>query len=230
MKDIRRVNFGYFIRPAMETGTGQPRVEPVLGYLVSLPEGWLLFDTGMGGGPAELDAHYRPVRRPLGDAVRRAGVRPHQIRWVVNCHLHFDHCGGNPSLTGRPVFTQRIELAQARSTEFYTLPELVDFPHARYEELDGEAEVLPGVWVTPTPGHTDGHQSVVVRRPDGTVVLAGQAHDTTTAYSADMLAWQAHRDGVGPPLPPYRPWIDRLMQLDPHRVLFAHDMAVWEPS
>jgi N-acyl homoserine lactone hydrolase len=49
---VRRVDFGYFIRPAGETGTGQPRVEPVVGYLVAQPEGWLLFDTGMGAGPA----------------------------------------------------------------------------------------------------------------------------------------------------------------------------------
>jgi hypothetical protein len=39
---VRRVDFGYFIRPAGETGTGQPQVEPVVGYLVAQPDGWLL--------------------------------------------------------------------------------------------------------------------------------------------------------------------------------------------
>src|SRR5436190_22891448 len=43
---VRRVDFGYFIRPAQETGTGVPRVEPCLGYAVSHPEGMILFDTG----------------------------------------------------------------------------------------------------------------------------------------------------------------------------------------
>ena len=228
MNDVRRVDFGYFVRPASETGTGQLRVEPVLGYLVGQPDGWLLFDTGMGAGPPELEAHYRPVRRALAEAVRRAGVEVAKIRWVANCHLHFDHCGGNPLLADRPLFTQRTELAQARSTEHYTLPHLVDFGGARYEQLDGETEVLPGVWVLPTPGHTDGHQSLVVRRPDGTVVVAGQAHDTATQYSADQLAWQADRDGIDPPVPPYRRWLDRLMAFDPRQVVFVHEMAVWE--
>ena len=48
---VRRVDFGYFVRPPEETGTGEPRVEPCLGYLVVHPEGTLLFDTGMGGDP-----------------------------------------------------------------------------------------------------------------------------------------------------------------------------------
>src|ERR1700728_88938 len=130
------------------------------------------------------------VRRGgLGDLVAAAGeaevgARVEDVRLVVNCHLHFDHCGGNPDLPGRPIFTQRVELETARTAENYTLPELIDAPGLRYEVLDGEAEVLPGVLVVPTPGHTAGHQSVVVRGGDGTVVIAGQSHDTATGYSA----------------------------------------------
>ncbi len=51
---VRRLDYGYFVRPAEETGTGVPRVEPVLGYLVDHPDGRLLLDTGMGRHP-ELD-------------------------------------------------------------------------------------------------------------------------------------------------------------------------------
>jgi N-acyl homoserine lactone hydrolase len=174
---VRRVDFGYFVRPAEETGIGIPRVEPCLGYLVDHADGMLLFDTGMGSDP-EVDAHYRPRRQPLEDALVAAGVRAAQIGLVANCHLHFDHCGGNPLLVGRPVFTQRIELDAARHTQDYTLPELIDTPGTRYEELDGEFEVLPGVFLLPTPGHTEGHQSLLVRRGDGTVIVAGQSHDT----------------------------------------------------
>ena len=217
MTSVRRVDFGYFIRPAEETGTGAPRVEPCLGYLVDHPDGLLLVDTGMGAHP-EVDAHYRPTRIPLARAVGNVD----DVRYVVNCHLHFDHCGGNPQLVGRPVFTQRVELDAARRERDYTLPELIDAPGMTYVELDGEAEILPGVLVIPTPGHTAGHQSIVVREPDGTVVVAGQSHDTATAYSADALA---HRAAVG-----VQPaWIARLAALDPRRVVFAHDNAVWEP-
>jgi N-acyl homoserine lactone hydrolase len=225
---VRRVDLGYFVRPAAETGTGSARVEPCLGYLVDHPDGLLLLDTGMGSHP-DVDAHYQPLRHPLPAALAAAGTRPEDIRLVVNCHLHFDHCGGNPGLAGRPIFTQRAELAAARTTADYTLPELVDAPGLRYEELDGEAEVLPGVLVLPTPGHTAGHQSVVVRRSDGTVVIAGQSHDTATGYSADVLAWRAHRASHGHGLPSFPDWIDRLQRFDPARVVFAHDHSVWEP-
>ena len=226
---VRRVDFGYFVRPGEETGTGTPRVEPCLGYLVDHPDGLILLDTGMGSHP-EVDAHYRPRRRGLVTALAGAGVRPDDIALVVNCHLHFDHCGGNPALRGRPIVTQRVELESALGTPEYTLPELVDSPGLRYERLDGEAEILPGVLVVPTPGHTAGHQSLVVRRPDGTVVVAGQSHDTATAYGSDVLAWRAHRDRHATDLPPTPAWIDRLQRFDPRRVVFAHDNAVWEPA
>ena len=225
---VRRVDFGYFVRPVEETGTGAARVEPCLGYLVVHPDGVLLFDTGMGSHP-EVDAHYRPRRRPLAAAVGRAGVHLGEVTLVSNCHLHFDHCGGNPELAGRPIFTQKTELTAARHIEDYTLPELVDTPGLRYEELSGEAEILAGVFVIPTPGHTDGHHSLVVRGDDGTVIVAGQSHDTASGYAADALAWRAHRDAHGQPLPVPPAWMDRLQRLDPARVVFAHDHSVWQP-
>jgi N-acyl homoserine lactone hydrolase len=215
------VDFGYFVRPASETGTGRCRVEPALGYLIDHPGGGLvLVDTGMGRHP-EVDAHYRPRRVPLSGALAAVGVRVDEIGYVVNCHLHFDHCGGNPELGGRPVFAQRAELALARGGE-HTLPELIDYPGARYEELDGEAEILPGVVILPTPGHTSGHQSVVVRRGDGTVVVAGQSHDNASLFTGDVLA---QHSGVGH----YPGWLHRILAFDPKQVVFAHDNAVWTP-
>jgi len=220
--NVRRVDLGWFIRPAEETGTGSPRVEPTLGYLVDHPAGALLVDTGMGRDPWVED-HYRPHRVPLPEALTAAGSTIDDIRYVVNCHLHFDHCGGNPALAGRPVFAQRAELAAARAESGYTLPELIDHVGARYEELDGETEILPGVLIVPTPGHTTGHQSLVVTRGDGTVIVAGQSHDNATLFTGDVLARHA---GVGAP----PSWIDRLMALDPREVVFAHDNAVWTPG
>lgn len=224
---VRRVDFGYFVRPAEETGTGAARVEPCLGYLVDHPDGLVLLDTGMGSDP-DVDAHYRPARRSLPAALADVGVRAQDIALVANCHLHFDHCGGNPELAGRPIFTQRIELEAAREAD-YTLPDLIDAPGLRYEQLDGEAEILPGVLVVPTPGHTAGHQSLVVHADDGTVVVAGQSHDTASAYSGDALAWRGAQDDHSSLLPLTPAWIDRLQRLDPRRVVFAHDHAVWQP-
>ena len=226
---VRRLDLGYFVRPAAETGLGQPRVEPVLAYLVRRAEGLLLFDTGIGAVDPETEAHYRPRRRPLEQALAGAGAALADVSLVVNCHLHFDHCGGNPLLAGTPILVQEAELAAARRGG-HTVDELVDFPGAAYREVAGETEVWPGVWLIPTPGHTDGHQSLVVRERDGTVVLAGQAHDAAWHFTCDHLARQAVLDGLGPPLPAYRPWLDRLAGFDPRRVLFAHDCSVWEPA
>ena len=227
---VRRVDFGYFVRPAAETGTGAARVEPCLGYLVEHPDGLLLVDSGMGSHP-EVDAHYRPRRRPLVQALAGVGVTAADVALVLNCHLHFDHCGGNPQLArgGSRVLVQRTELAEARTTTDYTLPELLEVGESRYEQLDGEAEVWPGVLVLPTPGHTAGHQSVVVRCGDGTVVVAGQSHDTATGFGAEVLALRAENDGHEPGTPATPAWLHRLLRLDPARVVFAHDHAVWQP-
>jgi len=53
-----------------------------------------------------------------------------------------------------------------------------------------------------------GHQSLIVRRLDGAVIVAGQSHDTATQYAADQLAWRAQRDAHGQPLPGIPDWID----------------------
>ncbi|MBU2662087.1 MBL fold metallo-hydrolase [Actinoplanes bogorensis] len=219
---VRRVAYGHFIRPAEETGTGTPRAEPTFGYLIDHPrDGLLLLDTGMGGNP-EIDAWYKPTRIPLPAALKSAGANLTDIRMVANCHLHFDHCGGNPQLPGRPVFAQRAELALARAPESHTLPELVDHPGATIEPVDGEAEIMPGVRLLPTPGHTEGHQSVVITRRDGTLIVAGQSHDNASQFTTDALN---HQTGVAAP----PAWLPRLLALDPRQILFAHDNAVWTP-
>ncbi len=226
--DVIRLELGTFVRPAEETGTGSPRVETVLGYLARTPAGLLLLDTGLGEADAETEEWYRPRRITIREALGPLGLGTDDIDVVVNCHLHFDHIGGNPAFAGRPIHCQRIELDAARS-EGYTAPHLVDFADARYELLDGEAEIAPGVHVIPTPGHVDGHQSVVLECDDGSIVLAGQSHDTASAWSADALAKRAHDLGHTDPLPLPSPWMSRLLEFDPRQVVFAHDAAVWVP-
>ena len=67
------------------------------------------------------------------------------------------------------------------------------------------------------------------RCEDGSVVLAGQSHDTASAWSADVLANAAPALGHTDPLPVSPAWMERLLAFDPKRVVFAHDAAVWEP-
>jgi N-acyl homoserine lactone hydrolase len=106
--DIRRVDFGYFIRPAAETRAGKDRVESLLGYLIDHPDGLVLFDTGLGFADAETEAHYRPQRRSLDDALHGAGATADHVQVIVNCHLHFDHCGGNPAFPGHHRAVGRV--------------------------------------------------------------------------------------------------------------------------
>ncbi len=226
--DVRRITLGSFVRPAEETG-GEPRVEGVYGYLVRHDHGLVLLDTGIGEGDAGTEEWYRPQRVPLPQALNTAGTTIDDLDLVVNCHLHFDHCGGNPLLRSTPILAQRAELATARAGD-YTFDHLLDHPGASYRELDGETEVLPGLHVVPTPGHVAGHQSLVVECEDGSIVLAGQSHDTASAWSADVLAATARDHGHTDPLPLAPPWIERLLAFDPKRVVFAHDAAVWEPT
>jgi glyoxylase-like metal-dependent hydrolase (beta-lactamase superfamily II) len=227
MTKIRRLDYGYIVRPGFEYGADAPRAEPIHGYLLRHNGKLVLFDTGIGGAAhAELNAHYRPHRVSLPAALATAGVSVSDIDLVINCHLHFDHCGGNPLLAGKPVFVQAAELALARSAN-YTLPELADFPGVSYVELTGETEIAPGLWIIPTPGHTAGHQSLAAVHPDGTVVLAGQAHDFAAEFSASVTGLRAVRDGLAAPLPAYPAWLERILAFDPQRVVFAHDASEW---
>jgi N-acyl homoserine lactone hydrolase len=131
------------------------------------PDGLVLVDTGMIDTTPELDEQWHPTPHPLPeDVVTRVAV-------VVNTHLHFDHCGGNRLFPGLPIHVQRRELADARTEDDYTIPEWVDFPGVTYVEHDGEGEILPGVRLLPAPGHTAGHQVVVVDTDEGPVVLGG---------------------------------------------------------
>jgi metal-dependent hydrolase (beta-lactamase superfamily II) len=203
-------------------------MEPILGYAIDHPNGLILFDTGMAEADPETEEHYRPVRRDFLEALRNAGVNLEQPHWIVNSHLHLDHCGGNRNFPRCPIVVQRSELARAHDAD-YTVLSAVDFEGATYHELQGEAELEPGVWVIPTPGHTEGHQSLVVRCEDGTVVCAGQAADSASEFASALLARQVMHNTFISELPPTLPPVERLLAFDPRRIVFAHDLSVVVP-
>src|SRR5919201_1859625 len=137
------------------------------------PDGLVLVDTGMiDTTPAIEDDGEEWHPHPLPDELLS------RVAVVVNTHLHSDHCGGNRLFPGIPIHVQRRELADARTKDDYTVREWVDFPGATYVEHDGEAEILPGVKLLPAPGHTAGHQIVVVETDEGPVVLGGDVGDS----------------------------------------------------
>ena len=131
---------------------------PVYVHVIDHPDARVLVDTGMTQlHPAVDDMDPRLI--PLSE---QADFDLAGIDIVVNTHLHFDHCGGNHLFTGKPIYVQRRELDDARSKDDYTIREWVDAPGVRYVPVDGALELLPGLRLVPTPGHTPGSQVVVV--------------------------------------------------------------------
>jgi glyoxylase-like metal-dependent hydrolase (beta-lactamase superfamily II) len=156
---------------------------PVHGFVITHPGGAVLVDTGVGGPPDMLD-DWRVVNRSVADALAELDMSPADIGLVINTHLHFDHCGQNAVFRHAPVYVQRAELSRAKR-ESPELCEWFDFMNARFELLDGDAEVLPGLEVIATPGHTEGHQCVVVRGDqDGPGGSGGRGLHTTAVRSS----------------------------------------------
>ena len=196
---------------------------PVHGFVVTHPGGAVLVDTGVGGPQQWLD-DWRVVNRSVADALADLGMSPADIGLVINTHLHFDHCGQNAVFPHAPCYVQRAELSRAERES----PELYDwfgFMNARFELLDGDAEVLPGLEVIATPGHTAGHQCVVVRDEGGVFdLLIGDAAYTPRIYAdpgSDRLpAGQASDVAV------WRDSVRRIRSLGPERVHFCHHTDV----
>ena len=139
----------------------------------------------------------------LLDALHDAGYTAADVKWVINTHLHFDHAGGNtyrdPARVGddegvlRPTFpnatyvVQRGDLEFARKTNertraSYLGPNFEPIADAgKFKMLNGDAEVLPGIFARVTPGHVPWHQAVLVE--DG---------GETAAFVADLIPTASH--------------------------------------
>jgi N-acyl homoserine lactone hydrolase len=220
---IARLDVGEFTFPPDEPWPGETGV--VVAYLVRDPDGILLFDTGLGLGESELDARYQPVPRPIEDVLRPEGLRLGDIDVVVNCHLHADHAGQNVTFRGIPIYVQPAEQKAARNPD-YTIQAWIDGPGVDYRPVAGDHEILPGITILATPGHSPGHQSLLVVTDEGPTVLAGQA-----VYSVGEWTGRAGaREGrsSAPDQPAYDRSVDRLKGLDPVRVWFGHDRETWE--
>ena len=164
--------------------------------LIETPAGRVLVETGIG---ERYDEHHREQRGVHGDpilpALRAAGFDPGTVDLVALSHLHFDHAGGLVAADGRAAFPRARIVAQRAEWEFAMganprLHASYDQPELRLAEawgLDGAAddttEVLPGVTVVRTGGHSGGHQAIVVRGTERTIGFFGDLC---------MRAWSAN--------------------------------------
>jgi N-acyl homoserine lactone hydrolase len=199
---------------------------PVHGFVVTHPGGAVLVDTGCGG-PDEWLNDWRVVNRSVADELAGLDMTPADIGLVINTHLHFDHCGQNAVFSHAACAVQRTELDRAKR-EARELYDWFAFLDARWELLDGDTEIVPGLSVITTPGHTVGHQCVLIATADGQDLLIGDA-----AYTPRQFAGPPDED-----LPPgqaadpvaWRGSLGRIKSLAPARVHFCHHTDVLHGS
>jgi N-acyl homoserine lactone hydrolase len=201
----------------------------IFAFALRHPSGLILYETGIGQGSEVLDNYYQVNHRSIEAELEVHGHGVADVRLVVNSHLHFDHCGNNMSFPGVPIFVQAIEYEVARQPN-YTVPEWVDFEGAEYAVITGDAQVASGVRVISTPGHTAGHQSLVLDTRSGTVALAGQAIYSKAEYEHIRTTGTTHEEDPPPDPVQYLASATRLLALRPLRVYFSHDRAVWNES
>lgn len=149
---------------------------PVFGYCIHHPDGPILVDTGVGYGNKFIDDLYHPQRVDIGQLLDRSGVEIDEVVAVVNSHLHFDHCGQNPSLfdSGAVFYAQAVELETVENDRFYTDASWAMAPSERRRAVKGDEQIADGVTILATPGHTSGHQSVLVEADGRRVVIGAQ--------------------------------------------------------
>lgn len=157
--------------------------------LVKGPRATILVETGIG---AKLESRARElhgIERPRGLPLElaAAGSEPASIQFVVNTHLHFDHCGGNTlwqetaaavaAPLAAPAFPNARYLAQRGEWDHAHLRlerDCVSYLDENYDPLvdggrmsllDGDCELVPGVRLVVVPGHTRHMQIVLVPCP-----------------------------------------------------------------
>jgi glyoxylase-like metal-dependent hydrolase (beta-lactamase superfamily II) len=180
---------------------------PILCWLIEHPEGPILVDTGET--PRAMDPGYFPRwQDAVGVHLRALGIEPGALRTVVLTHLHTDHAGGlgDVALPGVEVLLTRRELADATGRLGPVLGYLpqrwppgvrlqgMDFPDGPLGPFPASRRLTRAgdVLAIPTPGHTPGHCSVVVRDADRTVILAGDTSYTEALMDAGRV------DGISP--------------------------------
>ena len=141
----------------------------------------ILVDTGIHD-PKWVNDQIAPCRQRSDEQIVSAlkeglGWKPEDVDIVINTHLHYDHCGNNRRFTNAKFIVQEKEWQAAH----HPIPSQRDIYLAElYDEIDyfawrfvrGEEEILPGIKVFLTPGHSEGHQSVLVKTEEGNLCIS----------------------------------------------------------
>lgn len=223
MPRITRLDLARVELPEGHPAAALGRWVPVHGFLIDHPAGAVLVDTGVGFDNPVIDDLYRPRRVELLGLLARLGVEPDEVVAVINSHLHFDHCGQNPVLFGTEArfFAQASELEIVEADPSYTDRGWALAPHGQRRTVRGDEEIVDGVTVLATPGHTAGHQSVLIEAAGRRIVIGAQV-----VWHHDELEAEVASPANVDPVPELRvaavESIRRLKALDPEVVHLSH--------
>lgn len=153
------------------------------------------------------------------------GLVPDDIDYVLNTHLHFDHCGCNYAFPNSTFLIQKdhYEYAVQHPEEFP--PEYFLIPGLEYEFLYGELTLIPGMDVVRCPGHVPGLQAVVLRLENaGTLVLAMDAISIAEMITDDL--WEAFWNPVLAKHSARR--LSSIAEMQGGQLFYGHDPDWWE--
>ena len=196
----------------------------------------ILVDTGFGD-PERPDLKAWGYLRPLGQAqqpvnqLKTLGVEPGKVDMVVNTHLHNDHCGNNQLFKNSKFFVQKEELRHAfvpdENEKCGNEPfcNRLDFDHPLdYQLMTGDYEIAEGVQILYTPGHTAGHQSVLVKLRERNLVITADAVFTEENWKDNVLPGVIY-DSIA-----YMNSIKKLRSIKNAIFYFSHDMTFFKRS
>lgn len=174
--------------------------------LIKTPSVQILVDTGIGTIIPEKFLQYLSVDQDPGliQSLKNLGSDPEDIDFVINTHLHFDHCGGNMKKDEAerilPVFPKARYIIQKGEWDYGLNPiyrDTVSYFNQNYAPLqdlgilqlvDGEESVIEGVSVFLTPGHTSHHQSVIVESAGKKLAFLGDVIPTSVHVGLSYIA------------------------------------------
>jgi glyoxylase-like metal-dependent hydrolase (beta-lactamase superfamily II) len=166
--------------PGVNEGKSMPFVDNC--YLLKHASGWMLWDTGLADAIAAMPEGQKPADpkathwfRPktLASQLDALGVKPADIKFVAVSHTHPDHVGNVEMFPQAMLYVQKAE---------YDWPGANNAPRFKPEhpvtKLEGDKDIFGdgSVTIISTPGHTPGHQSLLVKLPKtGALLLSGDA-------------------------------------------------------
>jgi glyoxylase-like metal-dependent hydrolase (beta-lactamase superfamily II) len=217
---------------------GKKLVEPIIMYLVKGKDKLILVDTGAADEEWSKKYHH-PIRqtedqKPI-NALKNLGIAPEDIEIVVNTHLHWDHCFNNALFPKARIYVQKKELEYAINPlpphyVYYESFHIGMYPQwlkslNKFNVVDGDTNILPGIDLIFIPGHTPGMQGVLVNTEDGKYLIASDCLGLFENWEGNEM-YRHIPSGIHYSLPEYFDTFKKIEKLCDH-ILPGHDEKVF---